>query len=221
MGKLWWLLWKDAVAEARSLERLGTLGLFAAAVLLTLQFSLAPEAEARPVVAAGFLWATIIFASVLEFRRTFESERRDGTLEGLRSAPLDPVLLFVAKAFSSLVVVGLLATILVPLTALFFVGNLDGAGKAIVVTIGASAGLMAWGTLFAAMSGGARAGEIVLPLLLFPLLVPQTIACVRLLAHFLAGEVLDDTTGALVIIGAFTALSWGTSLLLFEYVLDE
>ena len=62
---------------------------------------------------------------------------------------------------------------------------------------------------------------MVLPVLLFPLVVPQTIACVRLLAFTMTGERLADATTGLVILGAFDLLSWGTSLLLFEYVLDE
>lgn len=221
MSKVAWLLWKDTLAEARSLERLGTLALFATAVLVTLHFSLPPESTARPLAGAGFLWAAIVFASVLEFRRAFESERRDGTLEGLRASPLDPTLLFVGKAVSSFVVVGALACVLVPLTAVFFRAGSANTGAAIGVALLGALGLIAWGTLFAAVSGGARAGDVVLPILLFPLVVPQTIACVRLLAFHLTGEPMADVGTGYILLGAFDVISWGTSLLLFEYVLDE
>jgi heme exporter protein B len=219
--KIFWLLWKDALAEARSLERLGTLVLFATAVLLTLHFSLPPESDTRPKAAAGFLWAAVVFAAVLEFRRSFEAERRDGTLDGLRAAPLDPSVLYIAKALSSLLVVGALICALVPLTALFFDGRVRGVPAAIAVSLLGAAGLVGWGTLFAAVAGGGRAGEVVLPILLFPLVVPQTIACVRLIAYYLTGERLADLGTGFVLLGAFDVLSWGTSLLLFEYVLEE
>jgi heme exporter protein B len=221
LRKVVWLLWKDALAESRSLERVGTLVVFATAVLLTLHFALPPDSTARPVAAAGFLWAGIVFASVLEFRRSFESERRDGTLDGLRAAPIDPTLLYVAKAFSSFAVIGVLAAALVPITALFFSGRASGVPPAIGVALLGVAGLVAWGTLFAAVASGTRAGEIVLPVLLFPLVVPQTIACVRLIAHFLTGDMPTDPATGFVLLGAFDVLSWGTSLLLFEYVLEE
>jgi heme exporter protein B len=220
MKKVGWLLWKDVLSEARSLERIGTLTLFSTAVLVTLHFSLPPLHPARPLAAAGFLWAAIVFASVLEFRRSFESERRDGTLDGLRASPIDPTSLYVAKMLSSLAVVGALAALLVPLTAAFFRGRAGGIPAAIGVAFLGAAGLVAWGTLFAAVVGAARAGDILLPLLLFPLVVPQTIGCVRLLAHYLAGAELTDATGW-VLLGAFDVLALGTSLLLFEYVLDE
>lgn len=221
MRKLGWLLWKDALAEARSLERFGTLIAFAAAVLLTLHFSLPPDSDTRPRAAAGFVWAAIVFASVLEFRRSFESERRDGTLDGLRAAPLDPTLLYVSKALSSLVVVGVLCAVLVPLTSAMFVGRVRNAPAAIGVALLGSAGLIAWGTLFSAVATGARAGDVLLPILLFPLVVPQTIACVRLLAYYMTGERTVDVGTGFVLLGTFDLLALGTALLLFEYVLDE
>jgi heme exporter protein B len=219
--RIGWLLWKDAVSEARSLERLSTLALFSVAVLLTLHFSLPPESTARPKVAAGFLWAALLFAAVLEMRRSFESERANGTLDGLRASPLDPSLLYAAKVASSLAVLTLLTCALVPLTALFFSGRMSGVGPAIGVAFLGTLGLVAWGTLFAAVASGARGGEIILPVLLFPLVVPQTIACVRLLAFYLAGEHLASPATGFVLLGAFDVLSLGTSLLLFDYVLEE
>jgi heme exporter protein B len=221
MKKIALLLWKDALAEARSFERLGAIGLFAAAVLLTLHFALPPDSSARPLAAAGFLWTSVTFASVLEFRRSFESERRDGTLDALRAAPLDPTLLYVSKALSSFAVMGVLIVVLVPLASLFFVGRLQNTPVAIGVALLGAVGLIAWGTLFSAIASGVRAADVVLPILLFPLVVPQTIACVRLLAYFMATERLTDLGTGFVILGAFDLLSLGTGLLLFEYVLDE
>jgi len=219
--KLAWLLWKDAVTELRSFERLSTLVLFAVAVLLTLHFSLPPESPARPKVAAGFLWAALLFAALLELRRSFESERRDGTLDGLRASPLDPALLYAGKVTSSLAVLGVLTVVLVPLTSLFFSGRSSGIAPAIGVALLGMLGLVAWGTLFAAVASGARGAEVVLPVLLFPLVVPQTIACVRLLAYYLAGDKLSSLGTGYILLGAFDVLSLGTSLLLFDYVLDE
>ena len=195
--------------------------LFAVAVLLTLHFSLPPESPARPKVAAGFLWAALLFAALLELRRSFESERRDGTLDGLRASPLDPALLYAGKVTSSLAVLGVLTVVLVPLTSLFFSGRSSGIAPAIGVALLGMLGLVAWGTLFAAVASGARGAEVVLPVLLFPLVVPQTIACVRLLAYYLAGDKLSSLGTGYILLGAFDVLSLGTSLLLFDYVLDE
>ena len=215
------LLWKDALTEMRSLERIATVVLFSTAVLVTLNFAIAPGSDARPEAAAGFCWAAVVLAGVLELRRSFDSERRDGTLDGLRAAPLDPSALYVAKALSSLAVVGVMIVVLVPASALFFVGRVERLPESIGIALLGAAGLVAWGTLFSAVTSGGRAADVILPVLLFPLVVPQTIACVRLLSFTMAGERLADPATGLVILGTFGLLSWGTSLLLFEYVLDE
>lgn len=220
MRKLGPLLWKDVLAEARSFERTTTLGLFAIVVLVTLHFALPPGSVSRRDVAGGFMWATVVLASLLELRRSFESERRDGTLDGLRAAPIDPSLLYASKAISSFLVLGLLVCVLVPITAAVFLGRSAGIPAAIGVGLLGAMGLVGWGTLFAALAGSARGGEVVLPVLLFPLLVPQTIACVRLLTYYLTGHGGDAATGFVLLV-AFAALSVGTSVVLFDYVLDE
>lgn len=221
MKKVAWLLWKDALAEARSLERVSTLALFAAAVLVTLSFSLEAGSAARPVVAAGFVWATIVFAALLELRSSVESERREGTLDGLRAAPLDPASLFAAKALSSALVLAVLAAALVSLASILFGTGASGIATAVGVALLGIVGLVAWGTLFATAAATSRAAEVVLPVLLFPLLVPQTIACVRLLSWSLAGSTSADPGTGFLLLGAFDVLALGTSLLLFVYVLDE
>ena len=221
MKKVLTLLWKDAITESRTLERLAALGLFAAVVLLTLNFALPPSSDARPKAAAGFLWAAVLFASMLEFRRSFEIERADGTLDGLRASPLDPTQLFVAKALSSFAVAGLITVLMVLMTALTLVGDLSGAPAAIGIALLGLLGLVAWGTLFAGVAGTTRSADVLLPILLFPLVIPQTIACVRLIAYFLAGEHLTQLTTGFVLLGTFDLLAWGTGILLFDYVLDE
>jgi heme exporter protein B len=111
--------------------------------------------------------------------------------------------------------------VLVPLTALFFGGRLAAVPAAIAVTALGTVGLLAWGTLLTAVAGASRASEVLLPILLFPLVVPQTIAVVRLLALLLAGVHLQDPATGFVLLGSFDVLSLGTSLLLFDYALDE
>lgn len=215
------LLWKDAVTEARTLERISTLAVFAAAVMATLHFSVPASPDTRRTVAAGFLWSVIVFASILEARRSFEAERRDGTLDALRSAPVDPAVIYGAKALSSVIVLSVLACVLVPLTAVLFASGTARIAPALGICVLGIVGLVAWGTLLAVVAGGTRAADVVLPVLLFPLIVPQTIGTVRLLAAALTGVELGDAATGFLLVGAFDVLALGTSLVLFDYVLDE
>ncbi|HVE92225.1 MAG TPA: heme exporter protein CcmB [Actinomycetota bacterium] len=215
------ILWKDAVSESRGLERLSTLGLFSAAVLLTLNFSVDPESPARRGAAAGFLWACLMLAAMLELRRGVEAERRDGTLDALRAAPVDPAALYLGKLLSALAALGLLSCAVVPPAVLLATGSLARTPAAIGVVLAGLVGLLAWGTLLAAATSGTASGELVLPVLLFPLVVPQTIACVRLLGHILGATTLDSPATGLLILGAFDVIALGTGLLLFDYAVRE
>lgn len=197
------------------------LALFAFALLVTMRFALPARTAARPDHAAAFVWAAVLFSSFLELRGSFDAEREHGTMDALRIAPVDPAMIFFAKLSSSAIVLGVLEVILVPLAVLLFAGRPSGIAPAIGVTFAATVGLLAWGTLFAAASSQTRASDVVLPIVLFPLVVPQTIAAVRLLAHFIAGSPLADPATGLILIGAFDLAALGTGILLFEYVLDE
>ena len=215
------LLWKDALAESRGFERMFTLGVFAVAVLLTFHFSVPVTSDARGIAGAGFLWAALVFACLLELRRTFADERADGTLDALRAAPVEPVAIFAAKLISNLVVVGALSAGLAVLTGGLFTEDLSGVPAAFGVLVLGAVGLLAWGTLFAALAAGVRSGELVLGILLFPLVVPQTIAGVRLVGHYLGAAPLDDPLTGFVLMAAFDVLSLGTAILLFDYALEE
>lgn len=221
MRTIGWLLWKEALAELRGAERLPGLALFSIALVTTLHFALPPEHDARPVVAPGFLWAALVFCTLLEVSRGQAAESADATLDGLRVAPVDPTLLYLARVASSLVVVTVLACVLVPMTSLFFGAGLSRVPAAVGVCVLGSLGLVGWGVLFAAVTGNARSSDVVLPVLLFPLLVPQTIAGVRLLGHYLGAAPMASTSTGFVLLAAFDVLAIGTSVLLFDFVLQD
>ena len=48
-------------------------------------------------LAAGVLWATLLFAAVLGINRLFVAEREEGGFDAIRLAPIDRSVLFTAK----------------------------------------------------------------------------------------------------------------------------
>jgi len=80
-------------------------------------------------------------------------------------------------------------------------------------------GIAAIGTLFAAIAGNTRAREVLLPLLVFPLIVPVVIGAVRAtqgLINPLAGDL-----PWLGLIAAFDVIFLSISAVTFEYVIEE
>jgi heme exporter protein B len=215
------VLWKDLLAEWRSRDRLPAMLVFALLTVVVLRFSQpGGTLGGDPADAPGLLWVAYVFAAVLGMNRAFALELENEALAGLALAPVDRGWIFLGKAAANLLLL-VLAQIT---TALFFAVLFDVplAGVALpflgVALLGA-VGLTAAGTLFAGISVRTRFREVMLPLLLFPLLVPLLVGAVQATAGLLRDGALDP--GALRLLVVYDGVFLIASFLLFEYVLDE
>lgn len=209
------VLWKDLVLELRTREVMTAMVLFALLVLVVFNFAFELRPVDEAVVAPGVLWLAFTFASMLGLNRSFVAEVDRGSVDGLRLAPIDPSLLYLAKMAGNASSIFLLQMLTVPLFALLFNRPVVVAGLAPVLLLGA-VGLASVGTLFAAMAVHTRAREVLLPLLMVPVIVPVLIAAVRASSLVLAGEPTGSWLGLLL---AFDALYLALGSLLFEFTL--
>ena len=81
-------------------------------------------------------------------------------------------------------------------------------------------GFAAVGTLFAAVAANTRAREALLPLLLFPVLVPVIIGAVKATAATVPGAASDGPPWLGLLI-AFDAIFLTLAYVTFEYVIEE
>ena len=72
--------------------------LFSLSTFVLFHFAL-DETEVDGSLAAGILWVTLLFATILGVNRLFVAEREEGGFDGFLLAPVDRTSLFVAKAF--------------------------------------------------------------------------------------------------------------------------
>jgi heme exporter protein B len=217
--KVWAIARKDLLIELRSRDVLSSAVVFTLLVLLIFNFALDLTGEVVRAVAPGVLWVTFIFAGMLTLGRTFARERERGALQGLLLAPLDRGALFVAKLLVNLILLGIVEAAALPAFVALYNLNLRAAPLLAVVLLG-TLGFAAVGTLFAAVAANTRAREALLPLLLFPVLVPVIIGAVKA-----TGETIPGTPSAgppwLNLLIAFDAIFLALAYLLFEYVIEE
>ena len=83
----------------------------------------------------------------------------------------------------------------------------------------ATLGICCVGTLLSAMAVRTRFGEVLLPILLLPTLIPILVGAVEGTASLLSGGALAFASVQLLIV--VDAIYLITSFLVFEYVLDE
>jgi heme exporter protein B len=217
--KVWAIAHKDLLIELRSRDVLSSAVVFTLLVLLIFNFALDLTGDAVRAVAPGVLWVTFVFAGMLTLGRTFARERERGALQGLLLAPLDRRALFLAKLLVNLLLLGAVEAAALP--AFIALYNLaPRIGELLAVVALGTVGFAAVGTLFAAVAANTRAREALLPLLLFPILVPVIIGAVKATGDTLPGAATDSPPwlGLLVAFDAiFLALSYAT----FEYVIEE
>jgi heme exporter protein B len=219
----WLVLRKDVAIEAKSWEVLTTTLFFAVSCVLIFAFAFVKEGRAVEDAAAGILWIAIAFSGTLALGRTFERERYAETLRALLLAPAPRAALYVGKLLGMLALLALAELLLVPLVALMFQAPMFSRPLLLVALLaGGTLGFCAVGTLFAAMLVRARSRDVLLPILLYPIIIPVIIAGVRGTAALLATA--PDEPVAIMWIGilaAFDLVFLTLALWMFEPLMTE
>ncbi len=216
------LLRKDLLLEWRTKARLNALVFFSFATLLMFSFALGPDTTLLAKNAGGYLWLAILFSSVLSLGESFRVESENASLDGLRLAPADARAIFLSKALGNAVLLMALGVLLFPvMVALFGVRLAGSPGQfALVLALGCSA-IAAPGTVYAAIASHARARDVLLPLLLFPLLIPALLASVKGTGLLLQGDPMNQLDSWLGLLGSFNLIYWGLGLALFPRVIED
>jgi heme exporter protein B len=172
------LLAKDLRLEWRAKARLVAVAVFGLLSLIVFSIAVGPDSRALTAGAAGFLVIALLLSSTLALAESFRIEHERRALEALLLLPVRPGAIFYSKSVANTFALAMLA----PGLSLFGVVLYDvelapaNAASFFVIWLLAAAGLSAPGTLYAAMTSQLRSRDVLLPLLLFPLVVPVLIA---------------------------------------------
>ena len=217
------LIRKDLRLELRTRESVPAMLLFSVSTFVLFHFGL----DARSLegdLAAGVLWVTLLFASVLAINRLFVAEREEGGFDGFLLAPVDRTALYLAKAtvlFCFLVALELAA---VPAFAVLLLepAGLPGLLELCALLVLADVGIAVVGTLVGALAVQTRARDLIVPLLALPLMIPVVIAAARGTAPlWLAGGAEALPWRWLAILGLYDLVFGLLAYAVFDYLLDE
>ena len=171
---------KDALVELRSRELVLTTLFFAVVAVLVFAFAFVKDGQAPLEAPAGILWVTTLFAGTLALARAFDREQAHQTLAALLSAPVDRAAIYAGKVLGLVALLAVVLAVVVPLIGLLFQASFWKAPALFLGIIAAGVvGLVAVGGLFAAMLVRTRSRDVLLPVLLYPMVVPVLLAGVR------------------------------------------
>lgn len=216
------LIRKDLLIEWRTRARLNALVFFAMATLLLFSFALGPDTKLLERNAGGYLWLAILFASVLSLGESFRVETENACLDGVRLAPADARAIFLSKALGNALLLLALGVVLVPvMVALYGVRIVTGFGDLASILVLGSLALSAPGTVYAAISSHARARDVLLPLLLFPLVIPALLSAAKGTTLVLQGDPMQQLGSWQGLLLGFNLIYWGVGFVLFPRVIED
>ena len=222
IGQIRTIVWKDLLLELRTRERLVSMGAFAVLAAVLFNYSIDRTVVRPQDIGAGLIWMTIVFGGLLGVGRTFHLESEDGAFRGVLMSPVPKDAVFLGKTLSNFVLLYLVSLLVVGVFMLFFGMELgtSPAVLALVLALGAL-GFVALGTLFAAVSSGTRMGETLLPILLFPVLLPMIVFGAGATGRLLAGRPVAEVAGNIRMLAAFALMAVAAGAVLFRFVVED
>lgn len=211
---------KDLLTEWRGKEVVSATLVFSLLTVVIFNFAFELQRVNLATVAPGILWVAFTFAGTLGLNRSFAVEKDRGSLAGLMLAPVDRSAIYLGKMTANVLLMFITEAILLPLFAVFFNMSMLRLITIVPVVALGTIGFVAVGTLLAAVAMHTRAREVMLPVLLFPTLMPVIIAAVQATGRVLQGDSLTALTSELGILLAYDAILFVVAWLSFEFVVE-
>jgi heme exporter protein B len=214
------IVWKDIVAEYRSLELVSAMSVFSLLVIIIFNFALDLDIKMRQSITAGVLWATFAFAGTLGLNRSMSVEKDRGCLDGLLLAPVDRSAIYFGKAISNLIFMLIVEIVVLPIYSILYNTNLFQPGLLLVILLG-SIGYVGVGTLLATMSVQTRTRDILLSILLFPVILPVLLPAIIASNGFLTGLEMSEILFPLSILITYDVIFIAVAFMVFDNVVEE
>ncbi|MDQ6599607.1 transcriptional regulator [Bacillus salipaludis] len=213
---------KDLLSELKTKQILVTQIIFAGLVIVVFSFAFDPANNTTKAVIPGIIWVIIVFAGILGLNRSFISEQRNDTIQGLLVAPMEAASIFLGKFMANFTMILIVELVSIPFLFLLFDFKMLGSvGYFILVIFVGSFGFISIGTFLAALAANSRSSEMLLPLLLFPITSPILIGVTQATRIILTDmSKLSSALSWTQMVTAYDIIFFVVSFLLIDYVLE-
>jgi heme exporter protein B len=203
----------------RTKEALNASVAFSIVILILFSFAF-DQAEDLKGLLGGLLWLAFSFAGALVLNRSFARELQNDCLDALISSPAPPSAIFLGKAFANF---GLLMAVeLISLgvfTILYDVHFSGNTGLILLVMLLATWGMTVIGTTFSALTVNLTMRELMLPVLIYPFLIPVLMSAMILTTDLLMGVPIATNLIWLRVLVAFDIVFTAITVVFIDVVL--
>ena len=173
------------------------------------------------------IWLIIFFTLIFIMIKLFVQEKEKGTLYGLKASPVSKIILLTSKIVFCFILLSFIELILLIFSFFISIPSVNASNLIEIVNyiifgiIIPTLDLSVCGTLVSALSMYAKNKSFVLPLLLFPIILPITSPIIALNIKLLEGEILSTVLLELLFVVAHTVLMFSILMLVSEELLSE
>ena len=216
------LLWKDLLLELRRRDSVLTMFFFGTLLLFVFHFSFDMPPDRVAEMTPALLWLAFLFTGTLGLAQLFQAERENHCLDALLLSPLDRGALFLAKTGFNLLLMLLVELVVIPLFwILFNLSSWNLLPRLFLVTLLGTVGFCVLGTIMSALTLRARARELLLPLVLFPLMIPVILATIRCMENVMRTGVFGEALPWLKLLLGFDVIFITVGVLIFDWVIES
>jgi heme ABC exporter ATP-binding subunit CcmA/heme exporter protein CcmB len=223
LRRAWLVARKDLRVERRGGAAFGAMLCFAAVVMLLFGFAIGPGDTLRNA-SAGLGWVAGLLASVLVLDRASQLETEHGGWDAFRSAPGARWPVYAGKTIAATILLLAVEAVLLPCAVVLYDLAIPSLGASLALAaIGALAalGIVAIGMLYAVLTANLRARQLMLPLLLFPIMIPVLVAAVKATGLLLFGDPMRELAAWAKLLLAADLLYVSIGICVFGVLLDE
>ena len=218
--RIFWLAWRDLTLEFRGRAGLLSALFFLFTMLLILGLALGPNPLDLQKAAPGVLWVALAFAGSLLASRAFGLEVEDGTLDDLLLTSGSKEWIYFGKLLFQFLLLVIVSLALLLITAgLFYLPMQPWPWYLLTLLLG-TLGYASISTFYAGMLARLRGREVLLPLLLFPLVVPVVLAAVKATQGLAEGLPVAEVASWWRLLAVFDVIYVTACALLFPYILE-
>jgi len=135
--------------------------------------------------------------------------------------PVDRTAIYFGKVITNFIIMAVTEAISLPLFFIMFDYGLAGSILHLILIIFlGTLGFVSIGTFLAALSANTRASEILLPIILFPILVPLMIGAVQSTAMIFDQKAFAEFAGWVKLLAVYDIIFLVVPFILFDYVLE-
>ncbi len=217
-----WIARKDLLHETRSKATTVATLFFSAVTLLVLAFAIGQEEGLLRDAATGALWVALAFAGVISASQSYQADLEDGAFDHLLTTPVPRAAVYLGKLLANWLFMLVLGTLMLPVTFVLYGVGFPNSWPWLLATLAlGTLGFALIAVFYAGLTANLRARESLLPVLMFPIVVPILLAAVRASGAIVSLDDLDLAFGWLRLLVGFDLVYAVLCTAIYHFVVEE